>query len=133
MKSVLAVLISLLFIQGCSPRIDIQRAIREKGVSDGEVMLLRLRGVDRAYIVLSNQTMDPECMDFAVHSVSDDGGLSKASYSGTNATEIVFENIRIPWSGASIGVGYLYAGGMQAASIVRVAGGIEGVVESKGD
>jgi len=79
-------------------------------IPDGEVLVLS-SSAGHALLVLSQQTLQPEKMDFALYLPDDTGmfHLATPSVSKQNQTVISHPPFRIGWSGATAGRGYVYA------------------------
>ncbi len=83
-----------------------------KAIPDGEIIILT-SSESNAFLVLKNQTMNPEKMDYDLY-LPDDSGLfnfKTPSIIKKNVTNIHHSAFYIEWSGAMQGRGYLYPKG----------------------
>ena len=88
---------------------ELREIVETNSISDGERVLLK-SALGNAVVVLQNQTLDPESMDFSLYILEEGRDIDYASptIAKKNVSIIEFSFFRIPWSAAEKGKGYLY-------------------------
>ena len=102
----------VLIITSCGPTTleDVKKIIAKKGIPDGEIILLASASAN-AVLILNNQTMEPENVDFELYVQGTSGvpNIYAPTVSMQNVESIEHSPFYINWSGGTDGIGYLYS------------------------
>jgi hypothetical protein len=109
----LIAILAIFVASGCKDARRGQSNGNETPVADGHIVLLR-RSNEVAVVILQNQRLTPERMDFSWYYRADGKGKFPAgdpavsSGTVTNASKISFATISVDWSINSNGMGWVY-------------------------